>query len=94
MNIQISNEEILHQEILLSTDINTLLPNVHVWDYDSGSNLLAYNNCSTGKNGLGFVKQDYMLCAVHQKPFIFCWNLKNRVIFLNKILKNFKILNL
>ena len=92
MNIQTSDDENLHQEILLSTDINSQLTNIYAWDYDSGSNLLAYNNCSATKNGLGFLKQDYMLCAIHQKPFIYCWNLKNRVCanFIKKK-KSFKI---
>lgn len=79
MNVQISNDDNLHQEILLSTEIHGQLANAWVWDYESGSNLLSYNNCSVTKNGVGFIKQDYMLFAIHQKPFIYCWNLKNRV---------------
>ena len=81
MNLQATNDENLHQEILLSTDINSQLSNIFVWDYDSGSSILSYNNCSVTKNSVGFIKQDYMLCAIHQKPFIYCWNLKNRVCF-------------
>lgn len=74
------NDELSHQEILVSTDINNLqLPNAYIWDYDSGSNLLAYNNCPTSRHGLTFLKQDYMLCSINQKPFIYCWNLKSRV---------------
>jgi hypothetical protein len=80
MNIFNTNVDLLHKEVLISTDTNTQLWNICVWDYTSGSHLLSFNNCSVQTHGLTFINNDYMLCAVSNKPFIYYWNLKSRVI--------------
>jgi hypothetical protein len=74
-----SDNEQLHKEVLVSTDTNSQFFNVCVWDYESGSSLLTYNNCSTKPHGLNFIRKDYMLCCINNKPFINYYNLKSRV---------------
>jgi len=85
MNITNSNSDLLHQEVLISTDSNSQLWNICVWDYDSGSSLLNYSNCNTVSHSLSFIKQDFMVTAVYNKPFIYCWNLKSRAQQFTKI---------
>lgn len=66
----------LIKEVLVSSDTFGQFWNVCVWDYTTGTSLYTYKNCSTVSNGLTFLKDDYMLCAIHNKPYMFYWNLK------------------
>lgn len=68
----------LTKEILVSTDVYGQFWNICVWDYTTGTNLLTYKNCSTVAHGLDFIKDNYMLCAVFNKPYIVYWNLKGK----------------
>lgn len=70
---------LLQKDVLVSTDISGQFWNVSVWDYNSGTNLQTYKNSSTVPHGLTFLKNDYMLCAAYNKPYIVCWNLKGKV---------------
>lgn len=74
-NIDVS---VLQKEVLVSTDISGQFWNICVWDYNSGTNLQTYKNSSTIRNGLSFLKNNHMLCAVYNKPYIVCWNLKGK----------------
>lgn len=74
-NIDVS---LLQKEVLISTDISGQFWNICVWDYNSGTNLQTYKNSSTVTEGLTFLKNDYMLCAAYNKPYIVCWNLKGK----------------
>lgn len=69
---------LLQKEVLVSTDITGQFWNVSVWDYNSGTCLQTYKNSSTVPHGLTFLKNDYMLCAAYNKPYIVCWNLKGK----------------
>lgn len=66
------------KEVLLVSDIYGQTWNISVLDHTTGTNLLTYKNCSTVQNGLSFVNDSYMLCAVHNKPYLVYWNLKGR----------------
>jgi pre-rRNA-processing protein IPI3 len=69
----------LTKEVLVSTDMHGEFWNVCVWDYTSGTNLQTFKNSNTNAHGLDFIRNDYMLCAAHNKPFITYWNLKGKV---------------
>ena len=70
----------LTKEVLVSSDRFGQFWNVCVWDHKSGTNLHTYKNCATVTHGLDFLKQDYMLCAVHNKPYITYWPLKAKTV--------------
>ncbi len=74
-----TNLNMLQKEVLVSTDIAGQYWNVSVWDYNSGTNLQNYKQSSCVTHGLGFIKNDYMLCAAYNKPHVVCWNLKGKV---------------
>ena len=69
----------LTKEVLVSSDTFGQFWNVFVWDYNTGTNLQQYKNCATIPHGLEFLKQNYMICAVHNKPYLIYWNLKGKV---------------
>lgn len=69
----------LTKEVLLSTDIYGQFWNICIWDYNTGTSLHTYKNASTISHGLDFSKDNYMLCAIHNKPYIIYWNLKGKV---------------
>mgnify|MGYP002790230308 CR=1 FL=1 len=69
----------LVKEVLISTDLYGEFWNACVWDYTTGTNLATFKNCSTITHGLAFLKENYMLCAIYNKPYIIYWNLKGKV---------------
>ncbi len=69
----------LNKEVLVSTDMYGQAWNICIWDYNAGTNLQTYKNCSTIPQGLEFLKQNYMLAAPHNKPYLVYWNLKGKV---------------
>ena len=69
----------LTKEVLVASDTFGQFWNVCVWDYKAGTNLLTFKNSSTVPHGLDFINNDYMLCAIHNKPYIIYWNLKGKV---------------
>ena len=69
----------LNKEVLVSTDMYGQAWNICVWDYNAGTNLQTYKNCSTIPQGLDFLKQNYMLTAPQNKPYLIYWNLKGKV---------------
>lgn len=71
--------EKLNKEVLVSSDTFGQFWNICVWDYTTGTNLHTFKNCSTIPHGLVFLKQNYMLCAIHNKPYITYFNLKGKV---------------
>jgi hypothetical protein len=71
----------LTKEVLISTDSFGQFWNICIWDYNTGTNLHTYKNTNTIAHGLSFIKDDYMLCAIHNKPYITYWNLKGKVKF-------------
>jgi hypothetical protein len=75
-NIDVSS---LQKEVLVSTDKSGEFWNISVWDYNTGTTLTTYKNSNTIPHGLTFLKDDYMLCAIYNKPYIMCWNLKGKV---------------
>lgn len=79
MESQIVDITRLIKEILVSSDLHGQFWNLCVSDYTTGTNLQTFKNCSTVSNGLAFLKSDYVLCAIHNKPFIIYWNLKGKV---------------
>ena len=68
----------LTKEVLVSTDVFGHFWNISVLDHKSGTNLQTYKNSGTVPHGLDFLKDDYMLCAVHNKPYVIYWNLKGK----------------
>ena len=69
----------LTKEVLVSSDMYGQAWNICVWDYNTGTNLQTYKNCSTIPQGLEFLKQNYMLAAPHNKPYLLYWNMKGKV---------------
>lgn len=69
----------LTKEVLVSSDIYGQYWNICIWDYGTGTNLHTYKNTSTSTHGLAFLKDNYMLCAIHNKPYVIYWNLKGKV---------------
>lgn len=65
-------------EVLVSTDVFGQFWNISVWDYFTGTNLINYKNSSTVSHGLDFIKDNYMCCAVYNKPYLIYWNLKGK----------------
>lgn len=68
----------LQKEVLVSTDVSGQYWNVCVWDYLSGTNLQTYKNSPTIPQGLVFLRQDYMINAIYNKPYLSYWNLKGK----------------
>ncbi|CAF0779170.1 unnamed protein product [Brachionus calyciflorus] len=68
----------LTKEVLVSSDIFGQFWNICIWDYNTGTNLHTYKNTNTISHGLAFIRDDYMLCAIHNKPYIMYWNLKGK----------------
>jgi hypothetical protein len=71
----------LTKEVLVSSDMYGQTWNICVWDYNTGTNLQSFKNCSTIPQGLEFLEQNYMLAAPHNKPYLLYWNLKGKVKF-------------
>jgi hypothetical protein len=78
MESQIDVNQLI-KEVLVSSDLYGQFWNVCVWDYTTGTNMHTYKNCSTVSHGLEFLKQNFMLCAIHNKPYLIYWNLKGKV---------------
>ena len=69
----------LTKEVLVSSDMYGQTWNICVWDYNTGTNLQSFKNCSTISQGLDFLKQNFMIAAAHNKPYLLYWNLKGKV---------------
>ena len=78
MESQIDINQLL-KEVLVSSDTHGQFWNVRVSDYTTGTGLHEFKNCSTVTHGLTFLRNDYMLCAIYNKPYIIYWNLKGKV---------------
>ncbi len=69
---------LLQKEVLVSSDQSGQYWNVCIWDYNSGTNLQTYKNCGTVSHGLEFLRNDYMICAIYNKPYLNYFNLKGK----------------